>query len=376
VYAKEVLRGKRHFVRRSKKKYVSSSTKHTGDKYMRSFRQYSLLFFATAIASGFAAGPAMSQEKMRISLDTNVNHVRNKGAEIFASELKKRVGDRLTVEIYPSAQLFRDRDVPKALRQGAIEMGIPGTWQLDGIEPNMAIQTLPMFYGVDPDTVHKVMDGKLGTFLNERMEKRMKVKVLGKWADAGMLHLYTVTKPVTSYEDVKGMKIRFPGGTANSERIKLLGGIPTMIPFPDLPLAMSQGVVSGVTSTHESIVSSKLYDSGLKYGFEDNQFMAQYVPLVNKDFWDKQPKDVQDAILQSWDIAVTKQREMARTAQIDARENLLKQGVKLAQPAPSEVLTMRKALMATQPDLIKDMKIDQDAVQVALEELRSSKVAF
>jgi hypothetical protein len=67
---------------------------------------------------------------------------------------------------------------------------------------------------------------------------------------------------------------------------------------------------------------------------------------------------------------------MARTAQIDARENLLKQGVKLAQPAPSEVLTMRKALMATQPDLIKDMKIDQDAVQVALEEVRSSKVAF
>ena len=85
------------------------------------------------LAMAIAAGPSLAQEKLRISLDTNPSHVRNKGTEIFVEELKKRVGDKLEVEVYPSAQLFRDRDIPKALRQGSIEMGIPGTWQLDGI---------------------------------------------------------------------------------------------------------------------------------------------------------------------------------------------------------------------------------------------------
>src|ERR1035437_7896813 len=113
---------------------------------------------------------APAQEKMRISLDTNATHVRNRGTEMFAAELKKRIGNKITVEIYPSAQLFRAPDIPKALRQNAIEMGIPGTWQLDGIEPNTAIQMLPMFYGVDADTVHKIMDGKLGQFVSKRME--------------------------------------------------------------------------------------------------------------------------------------------------------------------------------------------------------------
>jgi TRAP-type C4-dicarboxylate transport system substrate-binding protein len=343
---------------------------------MQLWKRHTLAGVATVIVTALAAAPALAQEKFRISLDTNASHVRNKGTEIFAAELKKRVGDKLTVEIYPSGQLFRDRDIPKALRQGAIEMGIPGTWQLDGIEPNMAIQTLPMFYGVDPDTVHNVMDGKLGAFLNERMEKRMRVKVLGKWADAGMLHFYSVAKPIAAYEDVKGMKIRFPGGAANAERIKVQGGIPTLIPFPDLPLAMSQGLVSGVATTHESVVSSKLYDSGLKYAFEDNQFMAQYVPMVNREFWDKQPKEVQNAILESWDIAATKQREMARLAQIDARETLFKHGIKMAQPPQAEIVAMRKTLMAIQPGLVKDMKIDEDAVQVALDELRSAQVGF
>jgi TRAP-type transport system periplasmic protein len=329
-----------------------------------------------ALVAALVAAPALAQEKLRISLDTNPSHVRNKGTEIFVEELKKRVGDKLAIEVYPSAQLFRDRDIPKALRQGSIEMGIPGTWQLDGIEPNMAIQTLPMFYGVDRDTVHKVMDAKLGDFLNERMEERMRVKVLGKWMDLGMQHFYSATKPIGSYEDLKGMKMRFSGGSANSARIKNQGAVPTLIPFPDLPLAMSQGVVDGVATTHESAASSKLYDSGLKYGFEDNQFLGQYVPMINRQFWSKQPKDVQAAMVEAWNVAATRQREMAEKAQVDARDTLMKHGVKMAQPTAEAAAAMRKSLMAIQDGLVKEMKIDTDAIEVATKELRDAKVDF
>jgi TRAP-type transport system periplasmic protein len=321
-------------------------------------------------------GTALAQEKMRISLDTNATHVRNKGTEMFAAELKKRIGGKIAVEIYPSAQLFRDRDIPKALRQNAIEMGIPGTWQLDGVEPNTAIQTLPMFYGVDADTVHRIMDGKLGQFINTRMEERLKVKILGKWCDLGFQHFYSVSKPIAKYDDVKGMKIRFPGGTANAARIKVLGGTATLIPWPDLPLALSQGVVDAVTTTHESAFTAKLWDSGLKYSFEDFQFFGQYVPMVSLDFWNKQPKDIQNALTAAWDAVVGEQRKMAAQAQIDAREVLIKNGVKMAGPSPAEIVAARKRLMAVQADLVKEMKIDADAVKLGLDELRAAKVEF
>jgi C4-dicarboxylate-binding protein DctP len=321
-------------------------------------------------------GAALAQEKMRISVDTNATHVRNKGTEMFAAELKKRIGDKIAVEIYPSAQLFRDRDIPKALRQNAIEMGIPGTWQLDGIEPNAAIQMLPMFYGVDADTVHKIMDGKLGQFINKRMEERLKVKILGKWQDLGYQHFYSVSKPVAKYDDIKGMKVRFPGGSANAARIKSLGGAPTLIPWPDLPLAMSQGVVDGVTTTHESAFTAKLWESGLKYSFEDFQYFGQYVPMVNLEFWNKQPKDIQNALIAAWDAVVGEERTMAAKAQIDAREVLIKNGVKMARPSPAEIVAARKRLMPLQNDLVKEMKIDADAVQLGLEELRAAKVEY
>ena len=341
-------------------------------------RALSTIALALAGAAGLYLphGAAIAQEKMRVSLDTNATHVRNKGTEAFAAELKKRIGNRIAVEIYPSAQLFRDRDIPKALRQNAIEMGIPGTWQLDGIEPNTAIQTLPMFYGVDAETVHKIMDGKLGEFINKRMEERLKVKILGKWMDLGFQHMYSVSKPINKYDDLKGMKIRFPGGSANAARIKVLGGSPTLIPWPDLPLALSQGVVDAVTTTHESSVTAKLWDSGLKYSFEDFQYFGQYVPMVSLDFWNKQPKDVQNAIIAAWDATVGEQRKNAAAAQIDAREILIKNGLKITGPSKPDIVAARKRLMAVQNDLVKEMKIDADAVQLGLDELRAAKVEF
>lgn len=343
---------------------------------MNNVRATIALALAGLVAVLLPQGTALAQEKMRISLDTNATHVRNRGTEMFAAELKKRIGNKIAVEIYPSAQLFRDRDIPKALRQNAIEMGIPGTWQLDGIEPNAAIQMLPMFYGVDADTVHKIMDGKLGQFVNKRMEQRLRVKILGNWQDLGFQHVYSVSKPITKYDDLKGMKVRFPGGSANAARIKGLGGSPTLIPWPDLPLALSQGVVDAVTTTHESTFTAKLWDSGLKYSFEDYQYFGQYVPMVSLDFWNKQPKEIQNALVAAWETVVVEQRKMAAQAQIDAREVLIKNGIKIAGPSKAEIVAARKRLMAVQNDLVKEMKIDADAVQLGLDELRAAKVEF
>lgn len=343
---------------------------------MKSVRTTIALALAGMAVALLPQGAALAQEKMRISLDTNPTHVRNIGTEMFAAELKKRIGNKLAIEIYPSAQLFRDRDIPKALRQNAVEMAIPGTWQIDGVEPNAAMQTLPMFYGVGPDTVYPIIDGKLGAFLNKRMGEKLKVKIPGKWMDLGFQHTYSVSKPITKYDDLKGMKIRFPGGSANAARVKVLGALPTLVPWPDVPLALSQGVVDGLLTTHESVRTAKLWDSGVKYSFEDFQYFAQYVPMINLEFWNRQPKDVQDAIIASWETVIVEQRKMAAAAQKSARDIMLEHGIKIVSPSKAEITAARKRLMATQAELVKEMKIDAEAVQIALDELRAAKVEF
>lgn len=339
-------------------------------------RFHACILPAVAVAALLVtASHAWAAEKLRISLDTNPSHVRNKATELFVEELKRRAPDKFEVEIYPSGQLFRDRDVARALRQGGVEMAIPGIWQLDGLEPNMAMPTLPVFYGLSEDVTLKVMDGSVGQEINKRTEDKLRVKILGPWMNLGFQHMYSVSKPIQTHDDLKGMKIRYPGGTANAERIKVFGANPTLIPWPDVPLALSSSTVDGVSTTHESAASAKLWESGLKHAFEDRQYFGQYVPMVSQTFWAKLSPDLQKAMVDSWNAIIGKQRQMAADAQREARGEMEKNGMKVVTATDQSLRQWREKLMAVQDQIVADMKIDADLVKLAVAEVRKLDAA-
>ena len=55
---------------------------------------------------------------------------------------------------------------------------------------------------------------------------------------------------------------------------------------------------------------------------------------------------------------------------------LLQHGFKIVDPTKAEIAATRKHLMSTQAGLVKEMKIDADAVDLAMQELRAAKVEF
>lgn len=335
-------------------------------------------FFSGLAALALSAalfGAAEAAEKMRISLDTNPTHVRNKGIDLFVERLKEKVGDELEIEVYPSAQLYRDRDVARALRQGSVEMAVPGTWVLDGMEPSLALTSLPMFYGIDEAATLELMDGEIGQEINERTEDRLRVKVLGPWMNLGFSHFYSTNTPLRSHDDLKGLKIRISGGTANAKRAEGLGGIPNVIAWPDVPLALSSSVVDAVSSTHESIASAKLWDAGLKYALEDRQWFGQYVPMISAQFWEKLSPEVQDAILETWNETIPEARSMAADAQSSARQTLIDNGIEITTASDEELAEARKTLMVLQDGLVQEMKIDPELVDMARQEMQERGLA-
>ncbi len=72
------------------------------------------------------------------------------------------------------------------------------------------------------------------------------------------------TKPVSSIEDIKGMKIR-GGGAALNEIIERMGGTPVTIKSPEVYAAFQQGVVDGLLFNTASILSFRLDEIGKYY---------------------------------------------------------------------------------------------------------------
>lgn len=284
---------------------------------------------------------------LRISTENTPEHVQTRVVAAFARDLQERFGDRLKVVHEPAARLFRDRDVVHALRQGQVEMAVPGMWQLDRLVPPSRAFLLPAFYGLDAPTNHALRDGAVGAAINGAIERQLDVVVPGRWIDLGFTHIYTLRTPVRTHDDLAGLVIRIAGGEANAARLRALGMGPVVVPWPDLPAALAGGGLDGVMTSHETVASARLWESGLSHVFEDRQYFAQYVPLVAARFWNRLPADLQSGIRATWEAHVEDARAAAAAAQDTARATLIAQGLHIVTPDDATLRARRREIAAT-----------------------------
>ena len=167
--------------------------------------------------------------------------------------------------------MFADRDVVKAMIQGQTEFCAPGTWLISGFVPDVDVTQLPAFYGRSLADLHRVIDGPTGAMVNARLAAKLPVVVLGPWLDLGFTNWYSTSRPLRSVDDLHGLKIRNSGGYVQGLARALLRGIANMTPWPEVPLALSQGAFDAVQTTNESLASAKLWEAGLKHALEDHQ---------------------------------------------------------------------------------------------------------
>lgn len=316
----------------------------------------------TALLSAAAAvaltSPAWSQHKLEISLETSPNHVRNISVVEIAKELEKASGGKLEVKVFHGAAKYKDTDVPKALNQGALDMGIPVTFHLGKYVSNFDAPDLPMFYGRSRQEIYKFCDGPTGKEIGAELEKKIGVKIIGKWFDLGHAQTFTVTKELKASADMINLKIRTPGGSGTLARYEVLGANPLKIAWPDVPQALQRGTIDGVMTTFESVRSAKLWDFGLKFGLENNQSFVQYVPMISLKSWNKYPKDIQELIVKVWADKIDGLRDLAAERQKSALEDGRKNGMTINAPSKEDTVATRKKLMAKQDELVKSLKID------------------
>ncbi len=308
-------------------------------------------------------GTALAQAKIDISLETGPNHVRNLSILKFAEELEAKSDGKLKVKVFHGASKYKGTNVPTALAQGALDMGLPGTWHLGKFVREFNSPGLPMFYGVKRQEQYKIWDGPIGQELAARLEKKLKVKVIGRWMDLGYGQMFFVDKKVSSHADLAGLKMRAPGGAANLARYETFGAKAIKIAWPDVPQALQRGTVDGLLTTHESVRSAKLWDSGLKYAYDDFQGLFQYVPVMSLKAWNSLTPDLQKLVVDTWESKVDEMRKFAEDRQNSARKEGADKGIARIDASDADLAAMRQKLMSTQDDLVKKLKMDADFIK-------------
>ncbi len=199
------------------------------------------------------AGPAIT---WKLAHQWPTTHFYHTGVENFVKNVEKASNGRLIIQVYPAGQLYDMREIPEAVINSTIELGMAAGVGYTSYVPTMGIFDLPMLVP-DGATMFKLLNGKLG----EEMTKDLAAKGMAQlaWIDYGPMHYMTGTKQITRPEEVAGLKITVPGGM-HVDAVAALGGTPVTTPPAEHYLALQRGVTNGILVGATSMESRKLYE--------------------------------------------------------------------------------------------------------------------
>jgi TRAP-type C4-dicarboxylate transport system substrate-binding protein len=106
----------------------------------------------------------------------------------------------------------------------------------------------------------------------------------------GCIQSYLWTrKPVSKMEDLRGMKVRTPGGH-QTNYVKALGAEPVFMPPGDIYMAIETGTIDGIVTCPPVILAFKLHEV-VKHGVVTTFGCVSEGMVMNMNAWNKLPDD-------------------------------------------------------------------------------------
>ncbi len=256
-----------------------------------------LLLLALILVIGFASeGPvsaASKGDKMHLKFSTWHPPVSREVKTVWKpmlEEMKKRSNGRITYTLYAGGALGKGPAHFDIVKDGLSDMGyFTATWTPGRFPMSDVLSLATSIEGKDIAT-------DIG---NEMYEKVLKsefegVKVLEL---NGCISSYLWTKKsVQTKEDVKGLKIRTPGGF-QTNYIKSLGAEPIFMPLGDVYLSLETGTIDGVVTCPPLVLAFKLHEVA-KYGVVAAFGCVTEGVIMNQKSWDRTPEDLKPIIME------------------------------------------------------------------------------
>jgi TRAP-type C4-dicarboxylate transport system substrate-binding protein len=254
-----------------------------------------IAFFLFSISFIPAAECAPIEMRIAHAYPEHTQHGRN--MEFFKKKAEEYTKGQLKVTIYPSASLFPiDKEIPMLLA-GTVEACYNITGPVEAVEPAEAIYNIPFLMKVAPgDSRHlqaMMKSPKVEGILVKRFEKRG-IKRMGNVPTLfGFFPVANNKRPVEKLEDMKGLKIRNPGGMMGKLYLEAIGASAMTITGAETPVALNQGVVDGVTTTIVHYHDARWHTKYLTLPF----YTGYTLPfLFNLKWWKGLPEDIRQAV--------------------------------------------------------------------------------
>ncbi|XWN31329.1 MAG: TRAP transporter substrate-binding protein DctP [Devosia sp.] len=278
---------------------------------------------ALVAAAVMVSAPAMADDTITLTYATYLpqSFTFVEVDDWFMNEVTTRTDGRVQFETYYGASLLKALDVMPGLAAGAADLATGA--------PGYNVDMLPLSSVIQPYITNKA-DAAVRAFVELYASEPA---LESEWEDNNMKLLYALAaventlwtdRPVTSKEDLEGMRIRATLGIAQS--LEMLGATTVAMGMQDGVEALKRGVIDGFASSP--------FDLGVLVGLHnvaghvnDAGNMGVYgivTMAVNLDTWNNLPDDVKAVMEEVAAEVPEKFIEVTNRAVSDAVDTLMK----------------------------------------------------
>jgi C4-dicarboxylate-binding protein DctP len=263
----------------------------------------------TAFMAGCGGGDATGGEKISIKFSHVVGPETPKGlaAQKFADLVAEKSDNRINVKVYPSGQLYGDKDELEALQTNNVQMIAPSAGKMVALDPRFQLPDLPFIFKSE-EASNKFWDGPGGQQLFEGLEE-IGIKGLASWPN-GMRNWINGKREIKTPVDLKGLKLRIPSGGVLTETHKELGAGAVGIPFSEVYTSLQQGTIDGTLGSIDNIKTERYYEVIKNMTIADLNSL-NYIVLVNLDFWNNLTDEDRGILEEALSEATVYERELS-----------------------------------------------------------------
>ena len=213
--------------------------------------------------------------------------------------VKERTGGRVVIEVYDSSQLGAEQDVLANVVDGVIDMiGTVGTGVLSEYNPGFGVFDAPFLFETYEDFAAFQQSE-----LKEQFEKEM-ADSIGDVVITGMINMGVRSimenkKPVTTPEELNGMKIRTPQQDTIMRVVEAMGAVPTPMAPTELYLSLQQGVVDGAEHAPSGQMAFNVQEV-CKYFIKTEHARQVVFAVISQSALNKLTPEDQQILLDAW----------------------------------------------------------------------------
>lgn len=244
---------------------------------------------------------------VRFAMSVPETHASPISFDEIVEEVKEKSDGRLILENYENGQLYpSDREAVEAVQLGNLEATTVATPTMATFHERFSIFDMPFLFD-DRDAAYAAMDGELGETLNNEVED-LGFYALG-FGENGFRHILNNKHPVEKPEDMNGLKFRVMENKVYEEMFDELGANSSPLAFGELYTALQQGVYDGMDNPI-SLVYTMKFNEVQDYLTLSNHTFAPVFTVINKEYYESMPEDLQEILQEGMDKYHERQREI------------------------------------------------------------------